>query len=215
MSASRNPSDAENYLNLIGASNNGGMIRVSVPAYERMLQLYAFGHSNAQICEMLQQEFNDIDYNPMTPRTIRKVIEINQTEFQIARMNLGMKCRDEIQNQIATLFRATEDVECLMVSVYVNKLRDALNNLASLDMEEQDEDGNYKNTSRIFVLLEMAEKLQSKIAKIVGTDALREIEAYRQKMEAKATAEKAGGSLLPPQAKGTTLEAEEVKPKFI
>jgi hypothetical protein len=102
-----------------------------------------------------------------------------------------------------------------MVSVYVNKLRQALNQLADLDLDERDDEGNYKNTSRIFVLIEMAEKFQGKIAKIVGTDALREIEVFKQKAEAKAKADADKGGLLPSPAKGRTMDAEEIKPKFI
>lgn len=209
MSAEQN---AKDYFNQRSAGNMNG-IRVCVPAYERMMQLYAFGHTSAQISEILQQEFADIDYNPMSASAIKKTIEMNQSEFQIARMNLGLKCRDKIQEQIAILFNATEDVELTMVSVYVNKLRDVLNQLADTDIGEQDDDGNYTQTSRFFVLLEMAEKLQGKVAKIVGTDALREIEVFRKKAEAKQQAESDKGSLLP-RASGKVIN-ENNKPAFI
>ena len=193
-------SDAKDYLN-----TDGFGVRVCVPAYERMKHLYALGYTNAQITEVLKHEFQDIDINPISVGSISVLIKKNAREFELARMELGLKCRDEIQRQTAILFRATEDVELEMVSIYVKKLRQALNEMGDLDLSEMDEDGNYKNTSRMFVLIEMSEKLQSKIAKIVGTDALREIEVFRQKAEAKRQAEASAGGLIP--AHGKTIDA--------
>jgi len=195
---------AKDYLNT-GIMNS---MRVCVPAYERMKELFALGYTNVQIVEALSHEFHDIDLNPLSQGSVRTIIELNQREFQIARMELGLKCREEIQRQTAILFRATEDVELEMVSVYVRKLREALKSMGDLDLSEIDEDGNYKNTSRMFVLIEMSEKLQSKIAKIVGTDALREIEVFRQKAEAKSKVEASSGGLLP--AQGRTLDAQPI-----
>lgn len=205
-------SNAETYFKGLSGGNNMS-IRVCVPAYERMMQLYAFGHNATQIAEILHQEFADIDYNPITPSSVKKIIELNQTEFQIARMNLGLKCREKIQEQISVLFAGAQDVELAMQSVYTNQLRNVLNQLAEVDVGEQDEEGNYVKTARFFVLLEMAEKLQSKISKLAGTDALREIEVYRQKAEAKQQAENDRNSLLP-KANGRTVDAE-TKPNFI
>ena len=180
--------------------------RVCVPAYERIKQLYAFGHTNVQIMSIIEEEFSDIDYNQLSLDGIRKLIENNKAEFDEARFDWGMQCRQEIQRQIAILFNKTQDKECLMVEVYVEKMHKALEELRDLDISEIDDDGNFKNTSRVFVLIELVDKFQSKISKIVGTDALREIEAYRMKMEAKVNAEQNKGSLLPPMAKGSTVD---------
>ena len=187
--------------------------RMSVPAMERMKQLYAFGHTYFQICEILKTEFEDIDFNPITPRSIKKIVEQYKAEFENARLQMGLDCREAIQRQITNLFNIAQEKECKLVEVYTKKLDSALSQLADLDLDEKDEDGNYKNTSRVFVLLEMIEKLQSKVSKIVGTDALREIEVYRQKIEAKAAAEDKSNSLLPPIAKGSVVD--EPKTKFI
>jgi hypothetical protein len=186
--------------------NTDGMgSRVSVPAFERMKQLYALGYTNAQIAETMHQEFQDIDYNPITTTMVKKLIAANGPAMDQARMELGEKCRDEIQRQTAALFRATEDVELTLVSVYVGQLKSVLEEMRELDLQEIDpETGNYKNTSRMFVLIEFVEKLQSKIAKIVGTDALREVEVFRQKAEAKRAAEERGTGLIP--AHGRTLD---------
>lgn len=205
MSASSPYTNAKDYLDTHGTN-----VRISVPAYERMKQLYAYGYTNAQIAEMLHQEFQDIDYNPFTGTTVKILIQQNIKEMERSRMELGLRCREEIQKQTALLFQATQDVELTMVQVYVHQLRKVLDEMRDLDLSEIDpETGNYKNTSRMFVLLEFAEKFQSKIAKVCGTDALREIEAFRSKAQAKAETESKGSGLLP-SAKGRVVESGQV-----
>ncbi len=199
MSASSPYTHARDYLDTAGTG-----VRVSVPAYERMKQLYAYGYTNAQISEMLQQEFSDIDYNPITATSVKKIIQLNIQEMERSRMELGLRCREEIQKQTALLFQATQDVELTMVQVYVHKLRQALDEMKDLDLGELDDNGNFKNTSRMFVLLEFCEKFQSKIAKVCGTDALREIEVFRQKAQAKAEFEQKGSGLLPARGRDVT-----------
>jgi len=194
--------DAKTYF-----QNSSVVSRVCVPAYERIKQLYAFGYSNAQISEALQSEFHDIEYNSMTPKHIHTIVNDNLDEFNKARMDLGIKCREEIQHQIQMLFRATENVECHMVSIFVRKMRQALNQLETLDLEQKDDMGNYVNTSRVFVLIEMVEKFQKSIAKIVGTDALREVEIFRQKANLKTPGDK---GLIPAFANNKIVEAEPI-----
>lgn len=189
--------DALDYMN---RNISDSRVRVSVPAFERMKQLYAFGNTNAQISEILQSEFHDIDFNQMTVTMVKTIIVENQDEFNKARAAMGDKCREEIQQQVAMLFKATRDVECVMVDVYVEKMESALAQLRELDLDELDEEGNYRNTSRIFVLIELIDKIQTKIAKIVGTDALREVEVFRQKEAARR--EFSTEKLLPPLANG-------------
>lgn len=186
----------------------GAGARMCTPAYERLKHLHALGHSYAEMCECLNQEFADVAYTPITLRMVRMLYEENREDFEKTRMELGLKCREEIQNQVAILFNRTENVECEMVDVYVLKMKSALAQLRDLDLDERDDSGNYKNTSRIFVLIEMVDKLQSKVSKIVGTDALREIEIFRQKAAARAEAENNKANLLPPPARGRTLDSQ-------
>lgn len=172
--------------------------RVSVPAMERMKQLYAFGYSNSEMSEILNQEFSDIEFDTFSPNRIKDTISVNIEEFNRDKMKLTLKCQEDIQLQIQAMFSVVGTKEILMVEVYAEKLQNALTSLRDLDLDEIDEDtGNYKNTARIFVLIEMAEKLQSKIAKIVGTDALRDIEIYKAKMAIKSEADNKQGGLIP------------------
>ena len=197
--------DAKDYFN--GGNNASSTFRVCTPAYERMKHLYALGHNAAEISEILHQEFMDIDYNPCTPAMVKRIILDNKNNFEQFRMELGLLCREEIQKQTARLFDKVQNEELDHVDVFVIKWKEARDELRTLDLSEMDEDGNFKNTSRIFVLIELCDKLQSRVAKIVGTDAIREVEIYRQKAAAKAEAEQNKGNLLPPLAKGQTLEA--------
>jgi|SRR6478735_2612480 len=177
---------------------NASEKRVCVPSFERMKQLYSYGYTNTEIAEIMNQEFSDIEFSSYTTKRIKDIVQANLEEFIEFKIRLTGQCIDQIQNQVKLMFEATKDVELVMVRVYVKKLQDAMESLDSLDLDEIDpETGSYRNTSRIFVLIEMAEKLQSKIAKIVGTDALREIEIYKARAAIKADADSKLGNLVP------------------
>jgi len=163
-----------------------------------MKQLYAYGYSNTEIAEIMNQEFGDIEFDSYTPKRIKETIQTHLEVFIQFKAVLTGQCIEQVQTQVKMMFEATKDVELVMVRVYVKKLQDAMEALDQLDLDEVDpETGAFKNTSRIFVLIELAEKLQSKIAKIVGTDALREIEIYKAKAAIKAEADSKIGNLIP------------------
>lgn len=188
-------STISNYMSM----RNG--MRCSVPAYERIKQLYALGYSDTQISNAARGEFDDIDPNELTPSVITSIRSSNSEDFDKSRMNLGLACRDKIQEHQKFLFVASQGAELRLVKVYVHKINSALAELDELDLQELTEEGGFKNTSRFFVLLEIVTKLQTTIAKLVGTDAMRDIEIYRQKMEAKLQAEKGSGVLIPVHGK--------------
>lgn len=193
---------ANKYLN-----DHYGKKNISVPAYERMMQLNAMGHKPDQINFILNQELADIDFNTYTTHDITVIIKDNKEEFERFRKDMGLKCREKVQDQIARLFEVVKDEEHEMVEVFAGKMKEALLSLRNLDLNELDDDGNYKNTSRIFVLTEMVIKLQSSVSKIVGTDALREVEIFRAKARAKQESEneKTNG-LLPSQSRDVEIE---------
>jgi hypothetical protein len=189
------------------SGNNANVFnRICTPAYERMKYLYALGNNNTQIVEILSQEFSDIDYNPISARVVKEIINQNKPEFERYRMEIGMLCEEDAKRALASMYRIVQDAEIDQVDVFTYQWKTARDELRTLDLSEVDDDGNFKNTSRIFVLIELCDKLQSKVAKIVGTDAIREIEIFRQKAAAKAEMEQNKGNLLP-QAKGQTIES--------
>src|SRR6478752_9948082 len=186
---------------------NASEKRVCVPSFERMKQLYSYGYTNTEIAEILNQEFSDIEFDSYTPKRIKETIQYNLEEFIEFKTKLTGKCIEQVQTQVSMMFEATKDVELTMVRVYVKKLQDCMESLDALDLDEMTDDGSYKNTARIFVLIEMAEKLQGKIAKIVGTDALREIEIYKAKAAIKAEADNKLGGLMPTFGRDVTQGA--------
>lgn len=203
-------SDAHRFL-----SDSKSTRRVSMPCYERMKHLWSLGYNTNQILEVITQEFGDIEFNAIAHKTVKQIINDNTRDFELARMELGLRCRDTLQRHTALLFEITQDKELLMVQVYNRKLEAILQELNSLESDEIDpETGNFKNTSRMFVLIELADKLQTKISKLCGTDALREIEIFRKKAEAKALYENNKNMSMLPTA-GRVVDGQEAATKFL
>lgn len=189
--------------------------RLNVPMTERIKQLYVFGRSPSQILDIVKAEFEDIEINPITSNFIKDTIMVNRESFERGRLEYAELCRNELKEQVAFLFKKTQQVENRMVEVFSNKLNEALTIFAGLDLEEKDDDGNYKQTSRFFLMMEACDKLQTKIAKVAGTEILRELEAFRQKSEIQAAlvAAKANGGMMP--AHGRTVSDEPIETTFI
>lgn len=151
-----------------------------VPVQERMMYLWAVGYPFSDIAAMLNDEFRDIVMTSVTPNQVRKAYENNMEAFEKARNEITMQCREELQVQVAHMFHRTSAVEIKTVDVFVKKLNSILTQLEDLDTSDI---GEKEVRAKFFSLLEAAERIQSRIAKIAGTDAFRDIEVYRQKMQ--------------------------------
>lgn len=185
--------------------------RINVPVYERVKYLYALGYTDGHIAKMINSEFDDIELYSMNPEIIRMLRSENKEDFDNTKNELATRCRESILETAGVLYNVTSDKEMKMARVYAMQLDKILDALGDLDINEIDEDtGSYKNTSRFFVLMEMAEKLQTKAAKLTGTEAIREIEAYRMKMQAKVQAEDSRGAGLVPSVGKTVDESGKV-----
>jgi len=138
---------------------------------------------------------------------INGMIKDNREFFNQRRQEMSVICQNEVQQSAAVLFKRSSKAEILMVDTYVDQLNSAMKELRSLDISETDEDGNFVNTSRIFVLIELADKLQSKVAKVAGTEVMREIEAYKMKMAIKADTESAANNPLPAYGPGSEMRS--------
>lgn len=171
--------------------------RIFIPAYERIMQLYAFNYTAADIHSIINDEFQDAMINPIGIEQVRKIILHNKPQMDKVREEMGLSFRAEIQQQLKILHDKTASTENRLVSVYIKKIDECLDELQDLDPQEKDEEGNYKHTRRIFVLEEMISKFHNKCEKITGTSAIREIEIYRQKAQAKAEADAEGKNPLP------------------
>lgn len=176
-----------------------------IPTTERLTQLYALGYDSQQMAAIIENELGDIDLSRVTPDQIKEFIRNNKELLDRAKLDITKTCRETIIKQTELLFVKSQDVELRMVNSFISKLNNILKSLDDLDINERDDMGNYINMSRFFVLLEAAEKLQSRIAKVVGTDAVRDVEVYRQKMELKQKANE--NDLMPRYPKGAVIES--------
>ena len=188
--------------------------RVCVPAYERIKELHALQMSYADISEAVNSEFEDILLNPITVKNIKSIVVENSEDFKKYRQELGLSYRAQIQEQMEFLHNKTAGVERKLVAAYAEKLDILLDEFILLDPQELDDDGNRKNTSRCFVLLELIDKMHVKIEKITGTQTLRDVEAFRIKLEYKAASEK-GSGMLPAYPNGTTIDVGSMPGKML
>lgn len=172
--------------------------RFSAPIMERIGFLYANGNSNDEIWMIVSQEFNDVVGFPITFEMVRTVVSKNQEYFKRKRKEMGEIFQKDIECHAVGLLEKTKKKEEKMVTVFADKMDEALDQLGSLDLSEQDDKGNYKNTSRAFTLVEFVDKLQTKISKITGSDAMREVAVFRAKLEAKNESDSGGSMGLPP-----------------
>lgn len=183
--------------------------RVCIPAFERIKHLYALGYSNGAITQTIVDEFQDIEPSPITQENVRRVITNNKEDFENYRIELAESCRKSYKTHTIALFEITQKNELRVVEVYNDKITEALNELATLSLGEQDDKQNYLNTSRIFVLMEFIEKFHKKASEFIGTQAMREVEIYRQKMAIKVSGDTKINGLTPAYG---DIEAEQVMP---
>jgi len=151
-----------------------------VPVQERMMYLWAVGYPFSDIAAILNDEFKDCVMTSVTPHQVRKAYENNMEEFEKTKSELTIRCREELQAQVENMFHRTSAVELKTVDVFVKKLNSILTQLEDMDVSDL---GEKEVRTKFFSLLEAAERIQSRIAKIAGTDAFRDIEVYRQKMQ--------------------------------
>lgn len=173
-----------------------GFDRVCIPVFERIKHLYALGYSTGSIAAQMDVEYSDVDVSIMDKAAIKRIIEFNRAEFDHYRLKIADACMNSNFEHTVTLYNITQHEEQAIVSEYNRKVAEALSELSDLSLCEQDEKGNFKNTARIFVLMELIEKFHKKCSDIIGTQAMRDLEIYRQKMELKDANTKKGG-LLP------------------
>lgn len=173
--------------------------RFSAPIMERIGFLYSNGMTNEEIYLAISQEFSDVVSFPITYEMVRTVVSKNQEFFKKRRKDMGELYKKEIDAHAIQLFGSTKEKEEKMVIVFGDKLDEALDQLSQLDLGEQDDKGNFKNTSRAFTLVEFADKIQTKMAKIVGSDAYRELAVLRKKLELQSEFKEGVGTMgLPP-----------------
>lgn len=180
---------------------------VPVPVVERVKLLYAVGYRKTEICNIINQELGDIMVYTFDIRKLEILVSSNLKEFEEYKKDMAKKCREDIQLQLANLFEKASRSENKIIDTYSDKIREALDELKLIDLSERDEKGRVVNAAQALVLMEVVERLQKLSAKLAGTDAMREVEIFRQRseIEKQAKAINVSGSLIPmPQSQNKT-----------
>lgn len=182
----------------------------TIPTMERAAALYALGFEVKIIAEILEGEFGDYEQYPITEKNIKEFLRRNRTNLKEMRQELTVDCRKEIAQQFQHFFNVTKNTETKMVDVYLEKMNDLLEELKELDLQEEDDLGNKKNTQRLMILMATIERLHGMIAKITGTNALRDVEIHRMKKMIEKEIEESpilpGGKI----SGSTTIDAEAI-----
>jgi hypothetical protein len=168
--------------------------RTNVPAGERIKQLYIYGYDTVLITQIVNNEFEDLMATPFNQKMVEQVLRHNREELDALKEEYKLDCRGYLKSNHEEIFTRAANVEMKMVHVYETKLQGILDALMNLDVELQDEDGNYINTYRTNVLIELATKYQNMIGKLSGTDQLRDVEMFRKKVVIKKKVEGEGDS---------------------
>jgi len=175
-----------------------------IPLAERVIFLYNNGFDESEIAVSVCEEFSDIYPVEINENDIYRILKKNKVKLMAARESMSLYCRNEIMKQTASMYNKVATVENELVNTFADKLRQVLAELAEINHEELDEEGNFKNTSRVFVLIELAEKLHNKSAKVIGTETMREIEAFKMKAQIKSETDNSSNTLVPAHARDVT-----------
>ncbi len=175
--------------------------RFSIPMFERMKILYALGHTPAIITSTLQNEFQDIEVNPITIQTVQQILESRKAEFVAFKEEVSVEVAKEGLIHLKDVIRRVAESENRFVVAAATKMDNLVDAMLTLDLTIADEEGNLKNLAQYCRLLEATEKTQKIIAKLSGTDALRDLEIYLRKANIDQAA-KGGSSMIPLGAGG-------------
>ena len=173
-----------------------------VTVLERIKECYCRGYNSAQICKSINDEFGDIIHKPLDADDIKGLLNEKKEEFESARMEYSSIVQERHKQKFGSLYLQVLDEEAKQVEVFKGKMAEALDELGGLSLAEKDEDDNYKNTGRIFMLIELTTKLQSAVSKIIGSDALRELEILKLREQIKTAPPE---TLLPRVTKGSEV----------
>lgn len=170
--------------------------RMNVPMVVRIQHLYTLGLSDTEISKTINDEMGDQLVSLTTPRMIRSTIIEYQEEFDRHRVKTKNEISAHFGEQLLTMFHRTRDMEIQLVDTLLKKIEEARSEMDSFNLSEVDKDGNHTNSRRFFILMNAIEGSYKTVSKIVGLDALREVELFTQKAAAKAQAENSSMKLI-------------------
>jgi hypothetical protein len=166
----------------------------------RLRHLYAIGYDTAAIASILEDEFQDIEVNPIKVSDIEELIQKNQEMLLGYKAEMALLCKEDCIQQMKETFKTVYNTEHRMTSSLVQKMEQMIGAMIALDMGQLDDSGRPVNMGVYFTLLEAFERTQKLIAKIGGTDSFRDVEVHRARK--RIDDESKGSSLLPAAREG-------------
>lgn len=173
---------------------------MSVPMFCRLRHLYAIGYDTTSIAAILEDEFQDIEVNPIKISDIEEVIQKNQQMLKDYKAQMAVICKEDCIQMMRETFNNAYRTEHKMVDSLNQKMEQLIGGMLALDMSTVDDNGRPLNMAAYFTILEAFERTQKLIAKIAGTDSFRDVEVHRAKKN--VDEETKGSGLLPPSKEG-------------
>lgn len=156
------------------------------------------GFSQAETRTIVNRELEDyLTTGELTSVEIANFVSKNESYINEYKQQYLERCGMMMISAQEAAFNKTHTLETKMADSYASKMDDWLNELNSLDITEQDEDGNYVNTSRFFVVHEAITKLHKTLEKLSGTGSMRELSVLSQKMQLEIEKARAMGGNVP------------------
>lgn len=151
----------------------------------RFAQLYCLHeHSLPTCCAILNEEFQDIEVNPITQRDLELLIEKNRDWLKEVKEEMTAIIKEEQTSFIKEIANIAFKSESRLAKQLAKKLDDLVTVMIDCDLTIVDEDtGKPINMSAYLGLLEACEKTQKLIGKLAGTDVMREVETYKIKAQ--------------------------------
>lgn len=142
------------------------------------------GFERSEILTIINREMEDsLTTGSMTRRQVDQFFERNEVELEEYKKEYLERCNSMMISAQERAFNKTHDAEVKMADRFAAKINDWLDELDTLDITEQDEDGNYINTARFFVIHEAITKLHKTLEKLSGTGSMRELAVLKEKMQ--------------------------------
>lgn len=169
--------------------------KFGIPVKERIYQLNAIGLKVSVIVSAINNEFKEILNEPIGPASVITILK--SLDAQKVKENITASTRNDLASHSAILFKKVAKAEEAIVSTYSTKLIEALTLLETIDIAELDDKSQLVNLKKIIDITDVIEKYHSKASKVIGTEALREIETFRAKAQIKQQQENATAHLVP------------------
>lgn len=171
--------------------------RYSVPLFERMKQLWAFGYARDHIYAILKEEFEDLEVNPITPSGIDEIIEKEYKTLNDSKNEMALICREDIISAWKENFQLVASSENKMTRKLVSKMDQIGDALEKIDLSIiDDKTGRPMHLNAFMDTLDAADKLQKLLGKIAGTDSFRDLEVYKLKATFDQELKNQGGGLI-------------------